>query len=102
MSVQDYNRITVEVAAGDMGTLQKAAELVGVTVEQFVVQSGLTMAGLHLTDGDHFRRLHVDDAELLADLLENPPQPNEASIQAFARPSKDYDGVSDHPAKPAT
>jgi uncharacterized protein (DUF1778 family) len=93
MSGQDHSRITAEVPAEVMSTLQNAAALASVTVGEFIVQAGLAMAGLQLTNGDHFRRLDLEDAELLAHLLENPPEPNEALKRAFTRLAKDYDGV---------
>ncbi|HEX9174444.1 MAG TPA: DUF1778 domain-containing protein, partial [Telluria sp.] len=82
MSDQDCSRITAEVSADDMDTLQKASQLAGVTIAQFIVQSGLAIARLQSTDRDHFRPLHEEDVELLGDLLENPPVPNEALRRA--------------------
>ncbi len=68
-------RIGARVPPDVYATLNRAAELVGATVNQFLVQSALKEAQA-VIDREQTIRLSRRDCERLLDLLENPPKPN--------------------------
>lgn len=68
-------------------TLNRAAELTGATVNQFMVQSALKEARSVL-DREEMIRLSRRDSQRLLRLLENPPKPNarlKAATHAYGR-----------------
>jgi len=65
-------------------TLQQAADLLGATLNQFVVQAALNEAQRVIERG---RVIHLSgsDAAFLLNLLENPPAPNARLRQALRK-----------------
>ena len=57
-------------------TLQKAADLSGATLNQFLVQAALKEAH-QVLEMERVIQLSEQDADLVFSLLENPPAPNE-------------------------
>ena len=68
-------RIGARVPRDVYDTLNKAAELMGATVNQFLVQSALKEAQM-VIEREQTIRLSVGDSEQLLDLLEKPAKPN--------------------------
>lgn len=68
-------RIGARVPQEVYATLTRAAELLGATVNQFLVQSALKEAQ-SVIEREQTIRLSQRDSERLLDLLENPPKPN--------------------------
>ena len=68
-------RIAARVSPDVYETLNRAAVLVGATVNQFLVQSALKEAHA-VIEREQILRLSRGDCERLLDLLEHPPKPN--------------------------
>ena len=78
----ERGRITARVSQPIAEKLQEAADLSGATLNQFLVQAALEKAQ-KVIDHERLIQLTLQDAELLIDLLEHPPKPNEALLQGF-------------------
>lgn len=79
------DRIAARVTRDVHETLQRAAELTGATVNQFLVQAALKEAN-SVIEQEQMIRLSRRDCERLLDLLENPPKPNaklEAAMKTY-------------------
>ena len=68
-------RITARVSDRVRDTLEQAAELLGATVNQFVVQTAYVEAQ-RVIERESVIRLSQKDAHKILSLLENPPKPN--------------------------
>ncbi len=73
--VTKQERIGARVPPDVYATLNQAAELLGATVNQFLVQSALKEAQA-VIEREQTIRLSRRDCERLLDLLDNPPKPN--------------------------
>jgi uncharacterized protein (DUF1778 family) len=71
----DRGRITARVPQNVQDTLQQAADLLGATLNQFVVQAALTEAQ-RVIERERVIHLSSNDAAFLLNLLEAPPPPN--------------------------
>ena len=82
LPTDERGRITARVPQKVQDTLQQAAELVGATLNQFVVQAALSEARRVI---EHDRAIHLSgsDAAFLIALLEKPPAPNARLRKAF-------------------
>jgi uncharacterized protein (DUF1778 family) len=67
-------RITARVSDSVRDTLEQAAELLGATVNQFVVQSAYLEAQ-RVIERETIIRLSQKDARKVLALLDNPPKP---------------------------
>ena len=68
-------RITARVSDKVRVTLEQAAELLGATVNQFVVQTAYEEAQ-RVIERESVIRLSQQDARKVLSLLDNPPHPN--------------------------
>lgn len=68
-------RITARVSDDVRDTLEQAAELLGATVNQFVVQTAYAEAQ-RVIERESVIRLSQKDAQAVLTLLDNPPKPN--------------------------
>ena len=68
-------RITARVSDKVRVTLEQAAELLGATVNQFVVQTAYEEAQ-RVIERESVIRLSQKDARKVLSLLDNPPKPN--------------------------
>ena len=68
-------RITARVSDSVRDTLEQAAELLGATVNQFVVQTAYAEAQ-RLIERESVIRLSQKDAHKILALLDKPPKPN--------------------------
>ena len=68
-------RITARVSDNVRVTLEQAAELLGATVNQFVVQTAYQEAQ-RVIERESVIRLSQKDARKVLSLLDNPPKPN--------------------------
>lgn len=78
-------RITARVTEGVRDTLEQAAELLGATVNQFVVQAAYEEAQ-RVIERESIIRLSQKDAQKVLSLLDNPPKPNKRlkdAVKAF-------------------
>jgi uncharacterized protein (DUF1778 family) len=78
-------RITARVSDNVRGTLEQAAELLGATVNQFVVQTAYQEAQ-RVIERESVIRLSQKDARRILSLLDDPPKPNKRlkeAVKAF-------------------
>jgi uncharacterized protein (DUF1778 family) len=78
-------RITARVSESVRLTLEQAAELLGATVNQFVVQTAY-MEAQRVLERESVIRLSQKDAHKVLALLDRPPKPNKrlkAAVKAF-------------------
>jgi uncharacterized protein (DUF1778 family) len=68
-------RITARVSDSVRETLEQAAELLGATVNQFVVQTAYVEAQ-RVIERESVIRLSQKDAQKILALLDHPPKPN--------------------------
>ncbi len=69
-------RVTARVTDTVRNTLEQAAELLGATVNQFVVQSAFLEAQ-RVIERESVIRLSQKDARKVLAMLDNPPKPNQ-------------------------
>ena len=70
-------RITARVSGSVRATLEQAAELLGSTVNQFVVQTAYQEAQ-RILERESVIRLSQKDARKVLSLLDSPPKPGKA------------------------
>lgn len=87
MIAKTGQRITTRVTDHVHGKLQAAADLVGVTLNQFVVQAALEKAEKVIESESTFTLTRWESMRLL-ELIENPPPRNAKFLQAQARYEK--------------
>jgi uncharacterized protein (DUF1778 family) len=78
-------RITARVSDDVRDTLEQAAELLGSTLNQFVVQTAYQEAQ-RVIERESVIRLSQKDAQKILSLLDHPPQPNQrlrAAVRQF-------------------
>jgi uncharacterized protein (DUF1778 family) len=78
-------RITARVSGSVRDTLEQAAELLGSTVNQFVVQTAYVEAQ-RVIERETVIRLSQQDAQQVLALLDSPPKPNKRlkdAVKAF-------------------
>lgn len=83
-SMADNVRITAQVSDPLAERLQAAADLVGVSLDDFVVQAALEKADA-IIDREETIWYSREDAEWLISLLDSPAQPNAKLSLAFER-----------------
>lgn len=88
-------RIGARVPRDVYETLNQAAELLGATVNQFLVQSALKEAQA-VIEREQTIRLSRRDCERLLGLLDNPPKPNARLKAAMKRYQKARNADADH------
>ncbi|PWU16557.1 MAG: DUF1778 domain-containing protein [Verrucomicrobia bacterium] len=74
-------RITARVSGKVRTALEEAAELLGSTVNQFVVQTAYEQAQ-RIIERESVIRLSQEDAKKILSLLDNPPKPNKKLLGA--------------------
>ena len=84
MIAQKGQRITTRDTGHVQDKLQTAADLVGATINQFVVQAALEKAERVIESESTLVMTRRESMRLL-ELIENPPPRNEKFIQAQAR-----------------
>ena len=82
-AVKKDERISARVTRDVHSTLQQAADMVGATVNQFLVQAALKEAQ-GLIERERIIQLTQRDAELFFGMLERPPKPKAALRKAVA------------------
>jgi uncharacterized protein (DUF1778 family) len=63
--------------------LQQAADIVGTTLNQFMIQASLEKAEA-IIEHDKIMRLSHEDAKVFFNALDNPPSPNDKLLEAVA------------------
>jgi uncharacterized protein (DUF1778 family) len=88
VSEEPRTRITARVSDNVRVTLEQAAELLGSTVNQFVVQTAYQEAQ-RVIEKESIIRLSQRDARKILTVLDNPPKPNKRLRDAV----KDFKGT---------
>ncbi|HEY9705379.1 MAG TPA: DUF1778 domain-containing protein [Allocoleopsis sp.] len=83
--------IDLKVSSSQKVLLEKAANLKGLTVSAYLLSHGLEAAQADLIA---YNKLVLSDRDrnLFLELLENPPQPNQAMIKAMEKFQQKYAG----------
>lgn len=82
MNSAKNERITARVTEQVKDTLSTAADLMGSTLNQFLIQAALEKAE-SIIEKDKVIYLSNKDAEVFFNALDNPPEPNEKLKNAF-------------------
>jgi uncharacterized protein (DUF1778 family) len=77
-------RVVARIPPAVKETLQRAADLSGATLNQFLVQAALTAAN-QILETERTIFLSERDAQTVFDLLEHPPTPNQQLLAAVDR-----------------
>jgi len=77
------SRITARVGESVQALLEEAAAYMGVPLNSFLVSAAVEKAGDVLTM-ERVIKLGQRDAELIEQMVQNPPEPNGALLEAFA------------------
>lgn len=85
---QNDTQVIARIPSHIKKTLQKAADLSGATLNQFIVQAALKEAH-NVLESERVITLSEQDADLVFSLIENPPAPN-AHIKAAAEKHKAF------------
>jgi uncharacterized protein (DUF1778 family) len=75
------DRITARVPHSTRSIIERAAAVYGSTINQFIVQAAVERANEVLQSTETVK-LSARDAKTFLDALANPPQPNEALLEA--------------------
>jgi len=81
VAVEDNNRMSLRIPAGEKAILLRAAALRRVNLTDFVRQHSLDAARAVIREEEHVSLTPRDSLRVL-DLLENPPSPNAKLIAA--------------------
>ncbi len=81
-------RVTARIPVSVQEILERAAELSGATLNQFMVQAALKEAKKIIED-ERLIILSVSDAEKVFSLIENPPAPN-TRLKSAMRKHKEF------------
>lgn len=81
-------RVTARMPVEVKETLEKAANLSGATLNQFLVQAALKEAH-QILESQRIINLSETDAQMVFELLENPPSPNK-HLTAAASLHRDF------------
>lgn len=80
-TVKSSERLTARVPENVYTTIAQAAELVGATINQFLVQAALEKAS-SIIEKEHTINLTMKSADAFFDAVSNPPEPNPALVKA--------------------
>ncbi|NEQ66603.1 MAG: DUF1778 domain-containing protein [Symploca sp. SIO2D2] len=75
-------RVTARLPASVKDTLQKAADLTGATLNQFIIQTAVKEAQ-EVINTEQLIHLSPQDADRIFSLIENPPAPNKHLKEAI-------------------
>lgn len=80
-AIKTSERLTARVPENVYSTIAQAAELMGATINQFLVQAALEKAS-SIIEKEHTINLTIKSAEVFFEAVSNPPEPNSALIKA--------------------
>lgn len=82
------SRVSARISPSVYDTLAEASEIMGATLNQFLVQAALEKAQA-IIEHENKIRLNKQSAEHLFELIENPPKVNPKLAQAMKQFKKD-------------
>ncbi|VEN74045.1 conserved hypothetical protein [Candidatus Desulfarcum epimagneticum] len=74
-------RVSARIPAHAYETITRAAEIMGATINQFMIQSALEKAS-HVIEKERIIKLSAESAAVFYEAIELPPAPNEKLINA--------------------
>jgi uncharacterized protein (DUF1778 family) len=80
-------RIEARITPGALAVVQRAAEIQGRSVSDFVIVAAQEAASRTIEETE-ILRVSVEDQRLIAEAILNPPEPSPALIRAFQRRRK--------------
>ena len=83
-STPNDSRVTARLPASVKDTLQKAADLAGATLNQFIIRAAVKEAQ-KVINTEQVIHLSLQDADRIFSLIENPPIPNNHLKEAIQR-----------------
>jgi uncharacterized protein (DUF1778 family) len=84
-TAEKTSRLELDMPVEILSTIQKAADMQGRPLEDFVVEAAHRQAREILAVGEDAPiRLNREQAEHILELIENPPEPNAAMLEAVA------------------
>ena len=89
---RENNRVSARVPAHVYNTLAQAADLLGATLNQFLVQSALEKAKT-VIENERLIRMTTRSAKTFFDAVENPPAPNKKLKDAIKAYKGSFDNV---------
>ena len=87
MPVKKIERVSARIPSNVYDKLTQAAELVGATLNQFLIQSALEKAQI-VIEKERVINMKMESAKLFFNLIENPPVPNDKlknAIQVYKK-----------------
>lgn len=82
IALHERGRISARVSAAVQEKIQDAADIMGATLNQFLIQASLERAE-QIIERERLITLSKRDASMLSDLLDNPQAPNKALTKAL-------------------
>lgn len=82
IALNERGRISARVSAAVQEKIQDAADIMGATLNQFLIQASLDRAE-QVIERERIITLSKRDSAMLADLLDNPVAPNKALTKAL-------------------
>jgi len=86
-------KISARMPAHVHGTITKAAEIMGATINQFMIQSALEKAN-RIIEKEQIIRLSAESATLFYDAIKSPPAPNQKLTAAANAYKKNFEAPS--------
>ncbi|NEP14610.1 MAG: DUF1778 domain-containing protein [Symploca sp. SIO2C1] len=83
-SIPNDARVTARLPTSVKDTLQKAADITGATLNQFIVQAAVKEAQ-KVINTEQVIHLSLQDADRIFSVIENPPAPNNHLKEAIQR-----------------
>ena len=81
-AIKTTERLTARVPENVYATIAQAAELMGATINQFLVQAALEKAS-SIIEKEHAISLTMKSAEVFFEAVSNPPEPNSNLLKAI-------------------
>ena len=81
-AIKTTERLTARVPENVYATIAQAAELMGATINQFLVQAALEKAS-SIIEKEHTINLTMKSAEVFFEAVSNPPEPNSNLLKAI-------------------
>ena len=93
MSISKENqRVSARVPTHVYDTLTHAADLMGATINQFLVQSAIEKAQT-VIENERLIKMTTRSANAFFDIIENPPTPNEKLMDAMRAYKGSFDNA---------
>ncbi|WP_027360710.1 type II toxin-antitoxin system TacA family antitoxin [Desulforegula conservatrix] len=81
-AIKTTERLTARVPENVYSTIAQAAELMGATINQFLVQAALEKAS-SIIEKEHTINLTMKSADVFFEAVSNPPEPNSNLLKAI-------------------